>query len=53
MIALGYRKGCVKTKKFNVLFIFERERETIPSCLYADSREPNMGLELRNREIMA
>ena len=30
----------------------ERERERIPSRLYAVSAKPNVGLELTNREIM-
>ena len=30
----------------------EREGQKIPSTLCADSSEPNVGLELTNREIM-
>ena len=30
----------------------EEQRETIPSRLYAVSTEPDMGLDLMNREIM-
>ena len=47
---------------FNVYFSFERERESmswgeggaqrIRSRLYVDSRKPDVGLELRNRETV-
>ena len=30
----------------------DRERERIPSMLHTVSMEPNMGLDLRNHEIM-
>ena len=34
------------------MFIFEREQQRIPSRLYTDSNEPNVGLKLTNCEIL-